>query len=155
MVKALAIGIKRFDEGLPLCMRLIQPIWRHFFGLYGVGKAYSRSGTSRSCIFAILELAPGDQIFTIILEIWLKKFPERAIEYYLESLRLDFCHKCLATMVPLMTNNNWLLLVLKNISLDPDAWCNFGLTLFQVEKFEASKPVCVQSSWQNACSESC
>ena len=153
MVKALAYWhLKKFTEGFTVLdqvdsLNLLSP---DFFGLYGMlaRRVPGKEATAEAAYLRSLELSPGrSDIYYNLGNLFQKKSPERAIFYYLESLRLDSLaanawHNYGAVLNE--TNNQTASIVaLRNsLCLDPldaDAWCNYGLTLFQLEKFDASK----------------
>jgi len=153
MVKALAYwNLKKFDEGFAALREVDSTNLQcpDFFGLYGMlaRRIPGEEATAEAAYLRSLELSPGrSDIYYNLGNLFQKKSPERAIQYYLESLRLDSSaanawHNYGAALNE-TNNQSTSLLALKNsLRLDPfdaDAWCNFGLTLFQVEKFDASK----------------
>ena len=153
MVKALAYwNLKEFDEGFAILRQVdsSKVSCPDFFGLYGMlaRRIPGQEATAEAAYLRSLEFDPNrPDIYYNLGNLFQKKFPERAITYYFESLLLDpnaanTWHNYGAALNE--TNNQSASLVaLKNsLRLDPydaDAWCNYGLTLFQVEKFDASK----------------
>ena len=158
MVRALACwNLKKFEDGLSALLEVnTSSVTSSDFSVYlecSLDAFQVRRPGQKLPISDLWNLAGRSDIYYNLGNLFQKKSPERAVNYYLESLRLDpgaanVWHNYGAVLNETDKQAESLAALKNSLRLDPydaDAWCNLGLTYFQLEKFDSSKLCFVHS----------